>query len=145
MLKFFKGYRQKQEFRRDFLSFFSEAQSNLEQYYVMFQLGRLRFFSLDAWQKIGGRLDISWDNAVQEYIRRLAEYNRVLKEYKDFELWYNEDLDRKNQENGRLLHQKKELAQEQFAGLEEIIKAAVFSLKEESIRRKFIKAEVLTT
>ncbi len=47
-LRFFKEYRQKKEFRRDFLSFFFEAQSNLEQYYVMFQLGRLRFFSLEA-------------------------------------------------------------------------------------------------
>ncbi len=145
MLRFFKEYRQKKEFRRDFLSFFFEAQSNLEQYYVMFQLGRLRFFSLDAWQKIGGRLDIAWDHAVKEYIHRIAEYNRVLKEYKDFELWYNEDLDHKNQENGRLLHKKKELAQEQFAGLEEIIKPAVSALYDQSLRQKFIKPVGRTT
>ncbi len=143
MLRFFKEYREKQEFRRDFLFLFTEGKSNLEQYYVMFQLGRLRFFSLDAWEKIGSRLDIAWDKAVQEYIRRLAQYNRVLKEYKDFQFWYNDDLERKNQENGRLLHKKKELAQEQFAGLEEIIKAAVASLQEESVRRKFIKPTVL--
>ncbi len=136
MLKFFREYRQKKEFAREFLSFLSEAKANLEHYYVMFQLGRLRFFTLSAWEKFGCRSDISWDSVVQEYIRRLAQYNSVLKEYKDFESWYNEDLDHKNQENGRLLHKKKELAQEEFAGLEAVIKAAIASIQEEAIRRR---------
>ncbi len=135
MLKFFRGYRQKKEFTREFLSFLSEAKANLEHYYVMFQLGRLRFFTLSVWEKIGCRSDILWDNAVQEYTRRLAQYNAVLKEYKDFEIWYNEDLDHKNQENGRILHKKKELAQEEFVGLEAVIKSAIASIQQEALRR----------
>lgn len=76
------------------------------------------------------------DSAVKEYARRLKAYNQVLREYKDFEAWYNADLERKNQDNGRILHKKKELAQEQFAGLEQIIKAAVSSLQNEKLRRR---------
>ncbi len=136
MLRFLREYRQKKEFAREFSALLAEAKGNLEQYYVMFQLGRLRFFLLGVLENSGGGLESVRDSAVEEYVRRLKAYNQVLKEYKDFEAWYNADLERKNQDNGRILHKKKELAQEQFAGLEQIIKAAVSSLQNEKLRRR---------
>lgn len=140
MLGFFSQYRADQKYRRDFLGFLAEVKSNLELYYVMFQLGKLRFFVLDCYETTKNNPGALRDQVVLEYIRRLTEYNRLLKEYKDFEVWYNEDLDRKNKDNGRVLHQKKELAQEQFQGLEPVIKDAIRVIEQEGIRRKIIKA-----
>jgi hypothetical protein len=140
MLKFFSEYRVRQEQRREFLGLLAEVKSNLELYYVMFQLGKLRFFVLDFWETIKTNSEGSWNQMIPEYIRRLTEYNRILKEYKDFEFWYNDDLDRKNKNNGCVLHQKKELAQVQFQGLEPVIKDAVSVIEQQAILRKIIKA-----
>src|SRR5689334_13000912 len=138
MLKFFRDYLKQKEQRQEFFSLLIEAKANLEAYYVMFQLNRLRHFTLDIWENVNALPEYSQE-ALSEYSRRLSQYNSVLKDYKDFEFWYNEDLDRKNQDNGRILHQKKELVQEHFKGLEAVIKAAVVSVEQEGIRRKILK------
>lgn len=140
MFKFLHEYRARQEQRRELLGLLAEVKSNLELYYVMFQLGRLRFFVLDFWATLKENSEASWSQMIPEYIQRLTEYNRILKEYKDFEFWYNEDLNRKNKDNGRVLHQKKELAQAQFQGLEPVIKDAVSVIEQQAILRKIIKA-----
>ncbi len=140
MLKFLSEYRVHQERRREFLGLLAEVKTNLELYYVMFQLGKLRFFVLDFWETIKTNSKSSWNQMIPEYILHLTEYNRILKEYKDFEFWYNQDLDRKNKDNGRVLHQKKELAQAQFQGLEPVIKDAVSVIEQQAILRKIIKA-----
>lgn len=140
MFKFFNEYQAHREQRRELLGLLAEAKSNLELYYVMFQLGKLRFFVLDFCGTIKNNSEGSWDQIFLEYISRLTKYNQVLKEYKDFELWYNEDLDRKNKDNGRILHQKKELAQAQFQGLEKIIKDAIVAIEQQGMRQKIIKS-----
>lgn len=125
MLAILKDYIRKQEEKKSYRAFLEEAKANLEAYYVMFQINKLRFFTLTARETVK---DLCWPADISEYIRRLEIYNQALKEFKDFEIWYNEDLDRKNQENGRVLHAKKEAAQEQFNGLEPVIKKAVEAL-----------------
>ena len=139
MFKFLREYRMYQEQRRELLGLLAEVKSNLELYYVMFQLGKLRFFVMDFWETIKINSESPWDQMIPMYIQRLTEYNQLLKEYKDFEFWYNEDLDRKNKDNGRILHQKKELAQAQFQGLEPVIKDAVSVIEQQGIRQKMIK------
>ncbi len=121
MIELIKNYFYRKEQKKALTAFSEEAKANLEAYYVMFQINRLRFFSLTAWDKVKDR---DWHESVQEYIRRLTSYNKILQDYKDYEQWYNED-NNKNQENGRVLHAKKELAQEQFRGLEGVIKSAL--------------------
>lgn len=125
MITLIKDYFKAREQRRVSRAFVEEVKHNLEQYYVMFQINRLRFFALDEWQRFSALTSNVPGPAVAEYARRLTVYNQTLKEYKEFEQWYNEDLDRKNQDNGRVLHQKKEMAQAQFKGLESVIKAAL--------------------
>ncbi|MCB9772034.1 MAG: hypothetical protein H6754_05745 [Candidatus Omnitrophica bacterium] len=134
MLKFFHDYKKQKERRQEMKALVLETKANLEAYYVMFQLGRLRYFTLDVLKKAQTSSEFS-DHAIVEYARRLTEYNRLVKDYKDFEFWYNEDLERKNKDNGRILHQKKELAQEQFTGLEAVIKAAIAHFEQEGTRR----------
>ena len=122
MFQFIDTYLRKKAHKKALDAFYAEAKANLESYYVMFQINRLRFFTLTAWDKVKAQ---SWPPPVVEYIRRLTLYNKVLQDYKDYEYWYNEDLENKNQANGRILHQKKELVEEQFKGLEDVIKPAV--------------------
>lgn len=127
MIPMIKDFFRKKAEKKILTVFSEETKANLEGYYVMFQLNRLRFFPLSAWDSVKDR---TWPEAVCEYVRRLSSYNQVLQDYKNYEQWYNEDLDRKNQDNGRLLHQKKELTQEQFKGLEDVIKTAAAQIEE---------------
>ncbi len=125
MIGIIKNYFRQKEQKKLCVAFLDEAKANLEAYYVMFQINRLRFFTLTAWDKVK---DVAWKDPVLNYVRRLTEYNQLLQDYKEYEQWYNQD-DHKNQENGRVLHQKKELAQDRFQGLEEVIKAAVSAIE----------------
>lgn len=120
-----QNYFKVRERRRRYQPFYEELKDNLEQYYVMFQINRLRFFKMEEWKRFLSSPHVVADSALREYAQRLTMYNAALQEYKDFEQWYNEDLDRKNQENGRILHEKKEVAAGHFKGLEPVIKKAV--------------------
>ena len=141
MMKLFQNYFKEREIRRDLCAFYAETKQNLEMYYVMFQLNRLRFFEMQAWKKVEHLQ--SWSSAVTEYVQRLTAYNQTQKDYKDYEQWYNENLDNKNQENGRILHSKKELAQEQFKGLEIVIKSAVAAVEQDLVQKKILKAPAI--
>ncbi len=126
MLKILQSFFENKGKKASLYAFSQEAKANLEAYYVMFQINRLRFFTLASWEPVKEQV---WPDAVAEYIHRLTQYNSLLKEYKDFEFWYNENLDRKNQENGRHLHMKKEIVQQHFKGLEDVIKNAIAAIE----------------
>ena len=138
MLRLFRNYLQGRELRRDLLAFYAEARQNLELYYVMFQLGRLRFFPMASWEKVKTRH--AWAPQISEYGRRLTFYNQTQKDYKVYEQWYNENLENKNQENGRILHHKRELAQEQFKDLEAVIKSGAAQVEWELVQMKILKS-----
>ncbi len=125
MMKWLQNYSAKKGHQKALKAFAEETATNLESYYVMFQINRLRFFPLSAWERVK---QAPWDASVEKYILRLTAYNSTLQEYQDFERWYNEDLDHKNQSNGRTLHAKKEAAEEKFKGLEDVIKTAVMAI-----------------
>ena len=75
MIELIKNYFYRKEQKKALTAFSEEAKANLEAYYVMFQINRLRFFSLTAWDKVKDR---DWHESVQEYIRRLTSYNKIL-------------------------------------------------------------------
>ena len=137
MLSFIKGFRKVREERRAWLDFYEEIEKNLESYYVMFQLGRLRFFQLEHWLKQGANPAVVSDRNVQHYGQRLQEYNQILEGFKKFEQWYASDINNKTKENGVLLHQKREEAETKFNGLESVIleakKAFALQLQEKKI------------
>lgn len=112
--------------------FLAEAEKNLESYYVMDQIGRLRFFTLESWEKIKASGE-SFGPQVQAYVEAVGEYNRLLKDFKDFEEWYAADVEHKTQDNGRTLHAKKEAAGQKFKGLDRMIKPAVENLKKQTV------------
>jgi hypothetical protein len=140
MMKLFQDYFKEREIRRDLCAFYAEAKQNLEAYYVMFQLNRLRFFQMQAWEKV--RDLNAWGPSVREYAERITTYNQAQKDYRDYEQWYNENLDNKNQENGRILHSKKEIAQAKFNGLEAIIKAAVAAIEGDLVQKRVLRNPV---
>lgn len=129
MLKFLQGWQRKTREKRLLLQLCREVDKNLEHYYVLFQINRLRFFSMESWEQVR-QLGLVFDDSIQEYARRLTDYNAALREFKDFESWYTADSSRKTRENGIKLHDKKKNAQQKFSGLEAVIKAARSGLQE---------------
>ncbi|MCK5581193.1 MAG: hypothetical protein KAJ18_07955 [Candidatus Omnitrophica bacterium] len=103
---------------------YAEVKKNLETYYMMFQLGKYRLFSLQAFEAVAAGPGVVLDEDVVYYGRRIMEYNQAAKEYRDYKDWYSEDVNRKTRENAGVLHEKKQIAQEKFEGLEDIILAA---------------------
>ena len=139
IMKFFQGLRKRQEFKKHWLEFYAEVEKNLESYYVMFQLDRLRFFNLEAWERIKNNADIRLTSDVLRYIEVINDYNQTLKIFKDYEEWYSSDLKNKIPENGRILHAKKDAAQEKFQGLENIIKRAQQNVRQQLMDLKIMK------
>ena len=117
MMKFFRRFQKKRELKKNWLAFFLEVNKNLESYYVMFQLDRLRFFNLDVWERVKNNRDLPLTSDVLRYAEILNDYNQTLKAFKDYEQWYSSDLKNKIPDNGRILHAKKDAAQEKFQGL----------------------------
>ncbi len=133
-------FQKKRALKKLCLDFDAELKKNLESYYVMFQLGRLRFFKMEISQAVLNNPEISLPPEVRRYLDVIESYNKCLKDFTDFETWYAADINRKTKENGIILHAKKEEAQKKFqAGLEEVIKAAVKSWDSWLKQQKMIK------
>ena len=140
IIKFFQGLRKQQELKKHWLEFYAEVDKNLESYYVMFQLDRLRFFNLEVWERIKNNADVRMTSDVLRYTEILNEYNKTLKNFKDYEEWYSSDLKNKIPENGRILHAKKDAAQKKFQGLENIIKRAQQNVRQQLMDLKIMKS-----
>ena len=95
----------------------------------MQQLGQLRLFSLKAWEKARLSSGKHWSPEIQRYAEQLEGYNSSLQQANDYEGWYAADVGRQNQESAKILHERKEMAQENFRGLELVIKDARAALK----------------
>jgi len=130
MLKFLQDWQKKNQEKRLLLQFRAEIDKNLEQYYVMFQINRLRFFKMDCWEQVRRQTGLFLDGKIGEYTESLSAYNAALREFKEFESWYTGDSSRKTRDNGIKLHDKKKNAQQRFSGLETAIKGAQSALKE---------------
>ena len=140
IMKFFQGLRKQQELKKHWLEFYVEVDKNLESYYVMFQLDRLRFFNLEVWERIKNNADVRMTSDVLRYTEILNEYNKTLKSFKDYEEWYSSDLKNKIPENGRILYAKKDEAQEKFQRLENIIKRAQQNVRQQLMDLKIMKS-----
>jgi hypothetical protein len=136
---FFKEYQKKKLHKRLAFALWAEVKKNLESYYVMYQIERLRSFQLQSWEEAHKHLDLTQVSAFAEYIRAIQYYQAALTEFKEYETWYSADIAHKSQETGRLLHDKKEEAEKRFQGLEGIIKDAQKGLEEEFRRRRLIR------
>jgi hypothetical protein len=136
---FFKESHKNKLRKRIALALWAEVKKNLESYYVMCQLERLRFFQLEAWEESQDHLDLRQVSSFFGYIHAVTYYHAALREFKEYETWYSSDIEHKSQETGRLLHDKREEAKNRFQGLEGIIKAAQLGLEEELRRRRLLR------
>ena len=124
MLKFFQEWKEKKALGSQRKEFYAEMKKNLESFYVMDQLGKLRFFKLEICEKLK-KVDLHFPESVLTYFQSLQNYNDSLQDFKDYEQWYTTDINQKTPDNAKALHEKKEQAQNQFSGLEKIIKSAI--------------------
>ena len=136
MFDFSKEARQQKTVRRALESLHQEIEKNLESFFVMEQLGRLRFFSLDIVDGLLGKKNFEIGDAVRVYARAAVDYHATLKDFEEYEQWYTADLGRKTKENGLILHAKKEAAEAKFPGLEKMIIAAKEHVEKEMLRRE---------
>jgi len=140
MFSFLTAAGKRKEQKKALMAFYEEVDRNLESYYVMFQLNRLRFFSLEQWDQVRNRPDVDWPPDVGRYAQVLADYNTTLKDFKDYEQWYSADVENKTRENGQVLHTKREAAEEKFRqGLEDLIKNAKGQVERQLMDKGIIK------
>ncbi|MDP2654044.1 MAG: hypothetical protein Q8Q08_08440 [Candidatus Omnitrophota bacterium] len=139
MFRPFQKWREARELRRTLLEFHSELRKNLESFYVMDQLGRLRPFRLEAWSRVSPLGFIGSDENILRCFRAMEEHNRLLEDFSNFEAWYSSDLDNKTQANARILHEKRDAPQKNFPAFEGLIKAALSALEAQLQSRKVLK------
>lgn len=130
MCGLFSKFLKKRKEKRLLKDVASEMAKNLEACFVMQQLGQLRLFELDSWEKACSAFDVSWPPEVLPYTQQLKGYNTALKEAQEYENWYAVDIARQNQESAKILHDRKEMAQEKFTDLERVIKSAQVTFKD---------------
>ena len=129
MLNFWQEWKKKSNLKKLLLEFYKEVKKNLEAYYVMDQLERLRSFRLERWQKMKDYANITFGEEVLFYIRIIEDYNRALENFKGYEQWYASDVNNKTQENVRTLHLKKQEADQKFKNLDQVIKSVIAVLE----------------
>ncbi len=131
MINLLRQFQKERQLRKELLALDQEAAKNLESYYVMFQINRLRDFKLDAWQRIKASKEVNFEEPVLKYAAAIESYQQALKGFHDFENWYTSDEKNKTRENGLVLHQKQEEAKARFKPLEGILKSAVQGIAKE--------------
>ena len=129
MLNFWQKWNKKRKLKKLLLEFYGEVKKNLEAYYVMDQLERLRSFHLESWQKVKDYANIAFGEEISFYIKIIEEYNRTLESFKSYEQWYASDVNNKTQENARILHLKKQEADQKFKNFDQVIKPAIAVLE----------------
>ena len=138
MWALFDKFQKKRKLKRLLLEFKEEIKKNLESYYVMFQLGKLKFFQLEVWQKLKNESEAEMSSSILRYAQILGDYNKVLADFKNYEQWFASDINNKTASNAEVLHEKNSKAKEKFQGLEQIIKSALHDFEIQLLRRKIL-------
>lgn len=129
MIRFLRTLQVRRKERRLWQALEAELEHNLETYYVMSQLKRLKVFVLEAWVEAEPLFDFPTESPVRRYAAALGQYNRLLSEAQEFETWYGADVERQTRDHARFLHDKKEAAWSGLTGLEPVIQAALADVR----------------
>lgn len=139
ILQMIKDLQQKKSRQRIWLDFLDEVRTNWENYHVMDQTGRVKFFQLNAWARLKAVGGCAVDKEVTAALEILQEYNHLAREFKDYEQWYNADINRKTRENGVILHEKREAAQKKFQEVAAVVEAMRSALERQLVQMGIIK------
>ncbi len=139
MFDIIKSWRTKSLLRKQLLAFLDEMEKNLEIFYVMDQRQFIiHGYSMDVWEKVKDLNIIKSQEAIKTYAVDLIAFNNAFKEHKEYEKWYTSDVQNKNVENGKKLHDLKNKLDARIKPLEAVIIAAGQALEKELLNLGFI-------
>jgi len=141
MFPIFKKKSVEDHIRRDLFDFLAEMEKNLEFFYVMDQRQFITHgFLNDAWPRVKNLELIKQHETIAMYASAMEHFNSALKEYKDFEVWYTADVNRKSPDNARKLHTLKQNLDQKLKTLEAVIIPAGQDLEREMLKLGLLKA-----
>lgn len=130
MIPLFRRWRARREESRQLSALTSEVEQNLETFYVIRQLNRLRPFAMAAWSGLPENHPCrSGDSPLRHYAQALDAYHEALRDAQDFEAWYSADIERQTRDQACILHDKKETAWARFNGLNAVMQSALDDLR----------------
>ncbi len=123
IIHLFQSWHKNRQTRIALLAFFHDIEKNIEAFYVMQQLNKHRYFSLDGWKQMKDRDPAMFDEKILRYISMIEDYNKCIDDFTIYEKWYALDIKNRNQQTAQILHGKKEAVALRFPSLQ-IIKSA---------------------
>ena len=124
-----------EQLRKDLFDFLAEMEKNLEFFYVMDQRQFITHgFLTDVWPLVKDMDIIKRRETILIYAHATEDFNRSLKAYKDFEIWYTGDVKNKSPENAHKLHALKAELDEKLKGMEAVIIPAGQDLEREMLK-----------
>src|SRR5690349_3489380 len=135
MVDFLKNLLSGQRLRKQLLNLLAEMEKNLEIFYVADQRQFItRPFLTQAWEQISQEALVRQHEAILVYAAAIADFNRLLKEHREYEQWYASDLKNKTPENGRKLHILKQAVDQKLKSLEAVIVPAGQALERQLLQ-----------
>jgi hypothetical protein len=139
MLDIIQAWRTKNMLKKQLLSFLDEMEKNLEIYYVADQRQFITSaFILDMWDKVKELDIIKKYEELKVYSTVLLDFNKSYEEYKSYEKWYSSDIQNRNNENAKKLHELKNQLNRKLGQLESIIILAGQALEKELLKLGFV-------
>ena len=140
MLKAIKEWQYNKNLRKVLLGFLTEMDRNLETYYVMDQRQFITHgYLMDSWVLVKDMDLIKKHEEIKVYAQALLDFNASYEEYKKFEQWYTSDINHKNADNAKKLHQLKDSLQVKIKNFEVIIMRAGQTFEKELLSLGFIE------
>ncbi|MBF0511468.1 MAG: hypothetical protein HQL13_03970 [Candidatus Omnitrophica bacterium] len=131
---------QEDQLKKGLFCLLAEMEENIELYYVMDQR---RFitggFVTGALKALKESEMIVKHESIRAYAKSLDEFNQAFREFKEFEGWYSQDIERRSQDNARKLNALKEFLDAKLDGMEAVIIHAGQDLEREMIKAGLLK------
>ncbi len=141
MFSIFKKKSTDEQVRKNLFDFLAEMETNLEFFYVMDQRQFITHgFVIDVWPLVKDLDIIKGHETIEKYAKSIGDFNRSLKEHKEYEAWYISDGKNKTPENARKLHALKNGLDVSLRSLEAVIILAGQDLEREMVKLGLLKA-----
>ena len=140
MIPLLQEFWQKRQLKKYLLDFLAEMDKNLEMFYVMDQRQFiLSGFLTQAMRPVADMAIIKKHGPVSSYMHAIEQFNRLFKEFKEYETWYASDMKNKTQDNAKKLHGMKQDLDKQLKGMEAVIIPAGQALEKEMLALGILK------
>jgi len=120
------------------LDFHLEVYKIWESWHVMDQRNVHDLFTINVWPNLKSHPDIQLDSKIAALLKPFEDYNATMKDFKDYQEFYNSDVRNKTIENGRILHEKREVVREKFRSLKPHIDPLRKVVEEQLIQLKVL-------